>query len=71
MLKYAEQVKGALWMILLKPRERHRRLVHGTHQVINFFAKNQIDQHTLDLAAHDRLEDNPGIMCEFPEYLTH
>ena len=55
-------------MILLKPRGRLRRLPPGLHQVINVLAKNGIGQHALDLVARDRLQDNPGVMRDFPQF---
>ena len=55
-------------MVLLKPRGRLRRLPPGLHQVINVLAKNGIGQHSLDLVARDRLQDNPGVMRDFPQF---
>ncbi len=55
-------------MILLKPRGRLQRLAPGLHQAINVLAKNGIGQHTLDLVARDRLQDNPGVVRDFPEF---
>ena len=55
-------------MILLKPRGRLQRLPPGLHQVIDVLAENGIGQHALDLVARDRLQDNPGVMREFPQF---
>ena len=54
-------------MILLKPRGRLRRLTLGSQQVINVLAESRIGQHALELVPRDRLQDNPGILREFPQ----
>jgi hypothetical protein len=38
------------------------------HQAVNFFAKNGIGQHALDPVARDRLQDNPWVMRDFPQF---
>ena len=55
-------------MGLLKPRGRFRRLPPGLHQVIDLLAESGIGQHALDLVPRDRLQDNPGVMSEFPQF---
>ena len=40
----------------------------SSQQVINVFAKNGIGQHALDLVARDRLQDNPGVVRDFPQF---
>ncbi len=55
-------------MVLLKPRRRLRRLPLGLHQAINVLAEGRIGQHALDLVARDRLQDDPGVMRDFPQF---
>jgi hypothetical protein len=55
-------------MILLKPRGRLHLLPSGPHQAIDVFAKNRIAQHALDPVARNRLQDNPGVMRDFPQF---
>ena len=55
-------------MILLKPRWRLHRLPPALHQAINVLTKNGIGQQALDLVARDRLQDNPGVMRDFPQF---
>ena len=55
-------------MILLKPRRGFRRLPTGFDQPIYVFPENGISQHALNLIARDRLQDDPGILREFPQW---
>ena len=55
-------------MILLKPRGRLRRLPSGFDQVIDVLAENGIGQHALDLVARDRLQDDPGVVRDLPQF---
>ena len=52
---------------MLKPCGRLRRLTLGSHQVINVLAESGIGQHVLELVPRDRLQDNPGVLREFPQ----
>ena len=54
-------------MALLKPGRRLRSLTLGLQQVINVLAEGGIRQHSLELIARDRLQDNPGVLREFPQ----
>ena len=54
-------------MLLLKPRRRLRRLTLGSQQVINVLTVGRIGQHALELVPRDRLQDNPGVLREFPQ----
>ena len=55
-------------MILLKPGGRRRRLTRLFHQAVNFFTENWIGQHALDLVARDRLQHDPGVMRDLPQF---
>ena len=55
-------------MLLLKPCGRLRRLTLGSQMVINVLAESRIGQHALELVPRDRLQDNPRILREFPQY---
>ena len=55
-------------MMLLKPRRRLGGVTRGSQQVIYVSAKNGIGQHAFDLVARDRLQDNPGVMRDFPQF---
>ena len=67
MLKYATQVRGDCGVGLLKPRRRLRRLAAGLHKSIYLLAECRIGQHVLEFVPRDRLEDNPGVLGEFPK----
>ena len=54
--------------MLLKPRRRRRRVTLGSQQVINVLTISGIGQHAFDLVARDRLQDNPGVMRDFPQF---
>ena len=58
--------QGTLGMLFLKPCGRLSRLTLGSQQVVNVLTEGWIGQHALDLIARDRLQDNPGILREFP-----
>ena len=60
--------QGSVGMILLKPRGRLRRLPAGFDQAIDVFPENGIGQHALDLVARDRLQDDPGVMRDLPQF---
>jgi hypothetical protein len=53
-------------MIPLKPRGRRRSLPAGFDQTIYAPPENGIGQNALDLAARDRLENDPGVMRDLP-----
>ncbi len=55
-------------MLLLKPRGRLRCVTLGSQQVINALTEGRISQHALQLVSRDRLQDNPRILREFPQY---
>jgi len=55
-------------MTLLKPHRRLQRLPPFLHQAIDVFAKNGIGQHALDPIARDRLQNNPGVMRDLPQF---
>ena len=55
-------------MILLKPSGRLRRLPAGFDQAIDVLPENGIGQHALDLVARDRLQDDPGVMRDLPQF---
>ena len=54
-------------MLLLKPCWPLRRLTLVSQQVINVLAEDRIGQHAFDLVARGRLQDNPGILSDFPQ----
>lgn len=49
-------------MISLKPGSHLDRLWADLHPAINVFPENSIGQHALELVAHGRLQDDPGMM---------
>ena len=51
----------------LKPRQRLRRLALGLQQVIHVLAEGRIGQHAFELVPRHRLQDNPGVLREFPQ----
>ena len=55
-------------MVLLKPCGRLRRLPPGPHQVVHILAKYGIGQHALDLVTRNRLQDDPGVMRDVPQF---
>ena len=55
-------------MLLLKPCGRLRRLTLGSQMVINVVAEDRIGQHALESVPRDRLQDNPGVLREFPQH---
>ena len=55
-------------MILLKPRRLRQRLPPALHQAVDVFAKNGIGQHALDSVARNRLQNNPGVMRDLPQF---
>ena len=55
-------------MIPLKPRGRFRRLPTGFDQTIYVFPESGIGQHALDLVARDRLQNDPGVMRDLPQF---
>ena len=59
--------QGRLRVGLLKPRGRLRRLTSGLHKSIYLLAKCRVGQHVLELVPRDRLENNPGVLGEFPK----
>ena len=54
-------------MILLKPGRRFRRLSLDLQQVIDLFAEGRIGQLAAKMVARNRLENNPGILRQFPQ----
>ena len=54
-------------MVLLKPGGRLRRVPPGLDQVVDVRAESGIGQHALELVPRDRLQDDPGVMREFPQ----
>ncbi len=54
-------------MAVLKPRRRFRRLLTYFDQTIYAFTENGIGQHALNLVARDRLQDDPGVVCNLPQ----
>ena len=55
-------------MPLLKPCRRLRRLMLRSQQVVNVLTEGRIGEHALDLIARDRLQDDPGILRELPQW---
>lgn len=55
-------------MISLEPRGRLVRLLPGLDKVVNAFAENSVAQKARDSITRGRLKDNPGIVCEFPQF---
>jgi hypothetical protein len=43
-------------------------VTRASQQVINALAKSGIGQYALDLVARDCLQDNPGVVCDFPQF---
>jgi len=54
-------------MIHLKPRGRLRSLSAFLDQSVQVFAESRVNQHSLDLIPGDSLQDDPGIMRDFPQ----
>ena len=54
-------------MILLKPRGRLRRLTLGSDRSSTLLRKAGSASTALELVPRDRLQDNPGVMREFPQ----
>ena len=55
-------------MISLKPCEGFRRPPTGFDQSIDVFPEDGIGQYALDLIARDRLQDDPGVMRDLPQF---
>ena len=55
-------------MLLLEPCRTSCRLVLGSQPVINVLAEGGISQHALELVSRDRLQDDPRILSEVPQY---
>ncbi len=55
-------------MFLLKPCGGLQSLPPGLHQAIDVLAKTRIGQHALDPVTRDRLQHDPGVMRELPQY---
>ena len=60
--------QGSVRMILLKPGGRTRRLPAGFHQAVHIFPKNGVGQYALNLVPRDRLQDDPGILRDLPQF---
>jgi hypothetical protein len=43
-------------------------MTRSSEKIISAFAKNGIGQHAFDLITRDGLQDNPGVMCNFPQF---
>ena len=54
-------------MLLLKPCLGFHFLPSGLNQHLDVFAKNGIDQDAFDSVEGNRLQDNPGVMGDFPK----
>jgi len=39
----------------------------GSEQFVDVLTKSRIGEHALNLIARDRLQYNPGVLCEFPQ----
>jgi hypothetical protein len=55
-------------VVLLKPRGRLRRLPAGFDQPIDVFAKSGVGQHFVDLVTRCRLQDDPGVIRDLPQF---
>ncbi len=55
-------------MIPLEPCGRVRRLPAGFDQAIYILPESGIGQHALDLVPRDRLQDDPGVMRNLPQF---
>jgi len=54
-------------MLLLKPCRSLRRVMLGPEQFVDVLTKSRIGEHALNLTARDRLQYNPGVLCESPQ----
>ena len=54
-------------MIPLKPRGRFQGLPAGFNQAIDIVTENGIGQHVLNPVARDGLQNDPGVMRDFPK----
>ena len=55
-------------MMLLKPRGRLRRVTLASDQGINVLTVSRVGQHALELVPRDGLQDNAGVLREFPQF---